>query len=61
MLFHISKLVAVWNVWMNDSVSPFKHSQALLNDVVTNSRPSRDAAQVYLEDIDFTSRGPEEI
>lgn len=58
MLFHISKLVAVWNVAMNDSVSPFKHSQALLNDVVTNSRLSRDAAQVYLEDIDFTSRRP---
>lgn len=61
MLFHISELVAVGNVWMNDSVSPFKHSQALPNDVVTNSRRSRDAAQVYLEDIDFTSRGPEEI
>lgn len=46
---------------MNDSVSPFKHSQPLLNDVVTNRSLSRDAAQVYLDDIDFTSRRPEEI
>lgn len=50
MLFHISELVAVWNVAANDSVSPFKHSAALPNDVVTNSRLSRDAAQVHLKE-----------
>lgn len=55
MLFHISELAAVSNVWMNDFPSgPFKCSQALMNEVVTNNLLRRVATQVYLEDIDLT-------
>lgn len=54
MLFHTGNLVAVCSAWMNDSPSDLlKHSQVQVNNVVTNSRPSSNTTQVYLERIDY--------